>query len=60
VDFAAMSQPGQAETVRGYAYARSQVVQGGLQRYEESLRAFLTAMAIYISPAAPTPRAASG
>jgi hypothetical protein len=59
VDFAAMSQPGEAETVRGYSYARSQVVQGALRKYEESLREFLTAMGIYISPAGPTPRAAS-
>jgi hypothetical protein len=60
VDFAAMSQPGEAETVRGYSYARSQVVQGALRKYEESLREFLTAMGIYISPAGSTPRAASG
>jgi hypothetical protein len=60
VDFAAMSQPGEAETVRGYSYARSQVVQGALRRYEESLRAFLTAMGIYISPAGSGIRASSG
>jgi hypothetical protein len=57
VDFAAMSQPGQGETVRGYAYARSQVVQGALQKYEQSLRPFLTAMGIYIAPAGAAPRA---
>jgi hypothetical protein len=60
VDFAAMSQPGEGETVRGYAYARSQVVQGALRKYEESLREFMAAMGIYISPAGSTPRASSG
>jgi hypothetical protein len=57
VDFAAMSQPGEGETVRGYAYGRSQVVQGALQKYEQSLRQFLTAMGIYVSPAGAAPRA---
>ena len=57
VDFAAMSQPGKAETVRGYAYARSQVVQGALRKYEESLREFLTVLGIYVSPAGAAPRA---
>jgi hypothetical protein len=60
VDFAAMSQPGQAETVRGYAYSRSQVVQGALRKYEESLREFLTALRIYVSPAGAAPRSLSG
>jgi hypothetical protein len=60
VDFAAMSRPGEGETVRGYAYARSQVVQGALRKYEESLREFMAAMGIYISPAGSTPRASSG
>ena len=59
VDFAAMSRPGEAETVRGYSYARSQVVQGALRKYEASLREFLTAMGIYMSPAGSTPRASS-
>ena len=57
VDFAAMSRPGEGETVRGYAYARSQVVQGALQKYEQSLRQFLAAMGIYVSPVGATPRA---
>jgi hypothetical protein len=57
VDFAAMSRPAEAETVRGYAYARSQVVQGALRKYEESLREFLTALGIYVSPAGAASRA---
>jgi hypothetical protein len=60
VDFAAMSRPGEAETVRGYSYARSQVVQGALRKYEESLRGFLTALGIQISPGGSAPRASSG
>lgn len=60
VDFAAMGRPGEGETVRGYSYARSQVVQTALQNYEESLRAFLTAMGISISPAGSIPKASSG
>jgi hypothetical protein len=60
MDFAAMSQPGEGETVRGYSYARSEVVQGALRKYEDSLRQFLTAMGIYISPAGAAPGAASG
>ena len=57
VDFAAMSQPGEGETVRGYAYARSQVVQDALQKYQQSLRQFLTAMGSTYRPAGATPRA---
>jgi hypothetical protein len=60
VDFAAMSRPGEGETVRGYSYARSEAVQAAVRKYQESLRAFLTAMGIYPSPAGPTPRASSG
>jgi hypothetical protein len=55
-----MGRPGEGETVRGYSYARSQVVQTALQKYQESLRAFLTAMGISISPAGSIPGASSG
>jgi hypothetical protein len=60
VDFAAMSRPGEAETVRGYSYARSEVVQTALRKYEQSLRAFLTAMGIYLSLGGSSPGASSG
>jgi hypothetical protein len=59
-DFAAMSRPGEAETVRGYSYARSEVVQSAIRRYEENLREFFAALGIYVSPAGSTPRATSG
>jgi hypothetical protein len=59
-DFAAMSRPGEAETVRGYSYARSGVVQGALRRYEETLREFFAALDIPVSPAGSNPRAGSG
>jgi hypothetical protein len=58
--FAAMSQPGQGETVRGYAYARSQAVQAAIRKYEENLRGFFTALGIYVSPAGSSPRPTSG
>ena len=59
-NFAAMSRPGEGETVRGYAYARSEVVQSSIRRYEENLREFFTALGIYVSPAGSNPRATSG
>jgi hypothetical protein len=59
-DFAAMSRPGEAETVRGYSYARSEVVQGALRRYEETLREFFAALGIWVSPAGSSPGASSG
>ena len=60
-NFAAMSQPGQGETVRGYAYVRSEAVQAAIRKYEENLREFFTAlMGINVSPAGATPRPTSG
>jgi hypothetical protein len=52
-DFAAMSRPGEAETVRGYSYARSEVVQGALRRYEETLREFFAALGSGCRPPGP-------
>ncbi len=51
-----MSQPGQGETVRGYAYVRSEAVQAAIRKYEENLREFFSALGIYVSPAGATPR----
>jgi hypothetical protein len=48
--FAAMSQRGQEETVRGYANDRAVRVQSALRRYEQSLRNFLGAMGIWVRP----------
>lgn len=59
-DFAAMSRPGQGETVRGYSYARSEVVQGALRKYEENLRQFFSALGVYVSPAGSQPRTKPG
>jgi hypothetical protein len=58
-NFAALSRPGQGETVRGYAYVRSEAVQTAIRKYEESLREFFTALGIYVSPVGSTPRPAS-
>ncbi|HEV7364362.1 MAG TPA: hypothetical protein VGN76_00795 [Gemmatimonadales bacterium] len=59
-NFAAMSRPGEGETVRGYAYGRSEVVQTAIRKYEENLREFFTALGIYVSPAGSNPRTTSG
>jgi hypothetical protein len=49
-DFAAMSKPGQGETVRGYGNDRATKVQAALRRYEVALRQFLGAMGIKVLP----------
>jgi hypothetical protein len=58
-DFSAMSQPDQAETVRGYANHRAVRIRGGLRRYEQSMRNFLNAMGIRVQPLG-SPRALAG
>lgn len=55
--FETMSQPGQGETVRDYAYARSETVQGAIRKYQENLRDFFTALGIRVLPAGSGPRA---
>lgn len=45
-EFAAMSQAGQAETVRGYGNDRAIQVQGAIRKYEKSLGEFFGAMGI--------------
>ena len=59
-NFGAMSQPDQGETVRGYAYGRSERVQGAIRKYEENLRDFFIALGIRVSPAGAAPRNTSG
>jgi hypothetical protein len=49
-EFAAMSQPDQAETVRGYANDRAVRVLGSLRRYEQKMGNFLRAMGIRVTP----------
>jgi hypothetical protein len=59
-EFAAMSEPDQAETVRGYANDRAVRILGGLRRYEQSLRNFLVVMGIRVTPVGVTPPATAG
>ena len=59
-DFAAMSQPDQAETVRGYANDRAVRVLGAVRRYEQNMQNFLGLMGIRITPIGATPPPMSG
>jgi hypothetical protein len=58
-EFTAMSQPDQAERVRGYANDRAGRVLGALRQYDQSLRNFLAFMGIKVMPlgAGPPPLA---
>jgi hypothetical protein len=58
-DFAAMSRPGQAETVRGYANDRAVRVQAALRKYEQSLRDFFGVMRIRVMPLGANDRSAA-
>jgi hypothetical protein len=49
-EFAAMSQPGQVERVRGYANDRAVRVQGALRKYDQTLRDFFGVMGIQVRP----------
>ena len=59
-DFAAMSRPGQGETVRGYGNDRAIRVQSAMRKYENALRGFLGVMGIKITPLGANPRASAG
>jgi hypothetical protein len=59
-DFAAMSRPGQAETVRGYGNDRAIRVQSALRQYENALRGFLGSMGIRVTPIGANPRSSAG
>ena len=59
-EFAAMSQPDQAETVRGYANDRAVRVLGALRRYEQSMRSFLGVMGIRMTPQGANPPVVAG
>jgi hypothetical protein len=59
-DFAAMSQPDQAETVRGYANDRASRVVGSLRQYEQKMRNFVSAMGIRVTPLGATAPALAG
>ncbi|HEY3012482.1 MAG TPA: hypothetical protein VGK54_00085 [Chloroflexota bacterium] len=60
VEFAAMSRPDQAETVRGYANDRAVRLQGALRKYEQTLQGFLGAMGIRVPPLGASPRPSNG
>jgi hypothetical protein len=59
-EFAAMSRPDQAETVRGYANDRAARVQSAIRKYEQSVRVFLGSMGIRVTPLGATPRPLAG
>ena len=59
-DFAAMSRPGQGETVRGYGNDRAIRVQSAMRKYENALRGFLGVMGIKVTPLGANPRASAG
>jgi hypothetical protein len=60
LDFAAMSRPGQGETVRGYGNDRAIRVQSALRKYENALRGFLGVMGIKVMPLGATPHPSAG
>jgi hypothetical protein len=60
LDFAAMSRPGQAESVRGYGNDRAVRVQSALRRYENAFRGFLGSMGIRVTPMGAKPRPSAG
>jgi hypothetical protein len=60
VEFAAMSKPTEAETVRGYGNDRAIRVQSAIRKYENSLASFLGSMGIKIMPLGAYPRPAAG
>lgn len=60
LDFAGMSRPGQAETVRGYGNDRAIRVQSALRKYENALRSFLGVMGIKVTPLGANPRPSAG
>jgi hypothetical protein len=59
-EFAAMSRPGQSETVRGYANARADQVREALRSYEQTLHDFYGVMGIRVVPPGAGGRPASG
>jgi hypothetical protein len=60
LDFAAMSRPGQGETVRGYGNDRAVRVQSAMRKYENALRGFLGVMGINVTPLGANPRPSAG
>jgi hypothetical protein len=59
-EFAAMGQPGQAETVRGYGNDRAIRVQKAMRKYETALRSFFSVMGIKVMPLGAHPPPAAG
>ena len=59
-DFGAMSQPDQAETVRGYANDRAGRILVALRRYDRSWRDYMARLGIRVTPLGATPRPPAG
>jgi hypothetical protein len=59
-EFAAMSQPGEGETVRGYGNDRAIRVQKAMRKYETTLRSFFSVMGIKVMPLGAYPSPAAG
>ncbi|HYF38623.1 MAG TPA: hypothetical protein VD930_02960 [Gemmatimonadales bacterium] len=59
-DFSAMSQPDQAETVRGYGNDRAGRVLSRLRRYDQAMQNFLRAMGIRFIPVGANPPTTAG
>jgi hypothetical protein len=60
LDFAAMSKPGEAETVRGYGNDRAIKAQSAIRKYEIAFSRFLGVMGIKVTPPGANPRTAAG
>jgi hypothetical protein len=60
LDFAGMSKPGEAETVRGYGNDRAIKAQSAIRKCETALSRFLGVMGIKVTPLGANPRSAAG
>jgi hypothetical protein len=59
-EFAAMSQQGQAERVRGYANDSAGRVRTALRHYERTLQGFFSTMGIQVTPYGANPKPSAG
>ena len=59
-EFASMSQPGRAETVRGYGNDRAVRVQAAIRKYEQVMLEFLGVMRIRATPLGANPHELAG
>jgi hypothetical protein len=59
-EFASMSRPGEAETVRGYGNDRAVRVQAAIRKYEQAVAEFLGVMRIRMTPLGANPHELAG